>query len=165
MAEFADRRDAGSRLALGLQGYAERPDVLVLAVGAGGIPVGYEIAVRLGLPLTVFARPSIEHVVPGNTIIVAVDGVETAAGIVPSLTALRACHPVELVAAIPVACADSFSTVSAYVDDIVCLVTSPRDIALAYRDFSPITHADAQQLLGFAALQWRELSLHGSHGW
>ncbi len=50
---FVDRRDAGARLAGALQDYAERPDVLVLALPRGGVPVGYEIAKRLLVPLDV----------------------------------------------------------------------------------------------------------------
>ena len=50
---FRDRNDAGARLALELQGHAERPDVVVLALPRGGVVVGYEVATRLGLPLDV----------------------------------------------------------------------------------------------------------------
>lgn len=54
MREFKDRHDAGARLALELQGYAERSDVMILALPRGGVVVGYELALRLGLPLDVF---------------------------------------------------------------------------------------------------------------
>jgi putative phosphoribosyl transferase len=37
-----------------LQAYANRPDVLVLALPRGGVPVGYEIARALHVPLDVF---------------------------------------------------------------------------------------------------------------
>lgn len=77
---------------MNLQGYAERPDVVVMALGAGGIPVGYELALRLGLELVLFDRDAIEKLVPESTIILAVDGVETAESIVPSLQTLRAEH-------------------------------------------------------------------------
>lgn len=165
MAEFTDRRDAGARLALHLQGYAERPDVQVMALDAGGIAVGYELALRLGLQLVLFDQETVANLVPESTIILAVDGVETAASIVPSLRALRAHSSVDLVAAIPVGCADACSALSEYLDDIVCLVSSPRRVDLAYRDFSPTTDAEALELLGYASRRWRELSHHGSHGW
>jgi erythromycin esterase-like protein/predicted phosphoribosyltransferase len=51
---FRDRRDAGRQLAAKLAGYAGRPNVLVLALPRGGVPVGYEVARALGAPLDVF---------------------------------------------------------------------------------------------------------------
>jgi len=51
---FRDRRDAGRRLAAELRTYAQRPDVIVLALPRGGVPVGYEVARALGVPLDVF---------------------------------------------------------------------------------------------------------------
>jgi erythromycin esterase-like protein/predicted phosphoribosyltransferase len=51
---FHDRRQAGRRLAAKLSAYANRPDVLVLALPRGGVPVGYEVARALGAPLDVF---------------------------------------------------------------------------------------------------------------
>ena len=41
---FRDRTDAGRQLAEKLAAYADRPDVLVLALPRGGVPVGYEVA-------------------------------------------------------------------------------------------------------------------------
>jgi putative phosphoribosyl transferase len=51
---FADRRDAGAELARRLEHYAHRPDVVVLALPRGGVPVAYEVARALGAPLDVF---------------------------------------------------------------------------------------------------------------
>ena len=51
---FADRTDAGRRLLEGLRKYAGRPDAVVLALPRGGVPVAYEVAQGLGLPLEVF---------------------------------------------------------------------------------------------------------------
>jgi len=51
---FRDRRHAGQVLALQLADYADRPDVLVLALPRGGVPVGYEVALALYAPLDVF---------------------------------------------------------------------------------------------------------------
>jgi putative phosphoribosyl transferase len=54
LARFANRTDAGRRLAAELQQYANRPDVIVLALPRGGVPIGYEVAKGLGAPLDVF---------------------------------------------------------------------------------------------------------------
>ena len=51
---FRNRIDAGRRLAEKLAAYADRPDVLVLALPRGGVPVGGEVARALGAPLDVF---------------------------------------------------------------------------------------------------------------
>src|SRR5438093_1765729 len=51
---FRDRRDAGRRLAAKLAAYANDPDVLVLALPRGGVPVAYEVARALSVPLDVF---------------------------------------------------------------------------------------------------------------
>jgi erythromycin esterase-like protein/adenine/guanine phosphoribosyltransferase-like PRPP-binding protein len=51
---FRDRVEAGRRLAERLTNYANRSDVLVLALPRGGVPVGAELATRLGVPLDVF---------------------------------------------------------------------------------------------------------------
>src|SRR5260370_28347456 len=51
---FRDRRDAGRVLAEKLAAYANRPDVLGLALPRGGVTVAYEVARALGAPLDVF---------------------------------------------------------------------------------------------------------------
>ncbi len=52
--KFTDRVEAGRLLADQLNAYAERPDVIVLALPRGGVPVAYEIATRLRVPLDIF---------------------------------------------------------------------------------------------------------------
>ena len=51
---FRDRHEAGRRLADKLVAYAKRPDVLVLALPRGGVPVAFEVARDLGAPLDLF---------------------------------------------------------------------------------------------------------------
>jgi predicted phosphoribosyltransferase len=51
---FRDRREAGRLLAAKLAAYANRPDVIVLALPRGGVPVAYELARAFRAPLDVF---------------------------------------------------------------------------------------------------------------
>jgi len=51
---FRDRIDAGKQLAARLRKYANHPDVIVLALPRGGVPVAYEVAKAIGAPLDVF---------------------------------------------------------------------------------------------------------------
>ena len=52
--QFRNRTQAGQLLARKLAKYANRSDVLVLALPRGGVPVGCEVAQTLNLPLDVF---------------------------------------------------------------------------------------------------------------
>src|SRR2546425_11508704 len=51
---FHDRRRAGRVLSQVLGAYANRSDAIVLALPRGGVPVAYEVARALNLPLDVF---------------------------------------------------------------------------------------------------------------
>jgi len=51
---FENRGEAGRLLARLLSAYAERDDVIVLALPRGGVPVAFEVAKALGAPLDVF---------------------------------------------------------------------------------------------------------------
>ena len=51
---FRDRRDAGRLLAVTLLAYRSDPNVVVLGLTRGGIPVAFEIAMVLQAPLDVF---------------------------------------------------------------------------------------------------------------
>lgn len=54
MNRFANRKDAGFKLAAALAPYAHRADVLVLALPRGGVPVAHEVARVLNAPLDVW---------------------------------------------------------------------------------------------------------------
>lgn len=51
---YQNRADAGRQLASKLTRYAHQPDVLVMALPRGGVPVAYEVAKALGAPLDIF---------------------------------------------------------------------------------------------------------------
>ena len=52
--KFINRIEAGRLLAKKLAAYANRRDVVVLALPRGGVPIGYEVAQALHAPLDVF---------------------------------------------------------------------------------------------------------------
>jgi putative phosphoribosyl transferase len=51
---FKDREDAGRQLANRLSTYANRDDVIVLGIPRGGVPVAFEVAQALNLPMDIF---------------------------------------------------------------------------------------------------------------
>lgn len=62
---FHDRRHAGQALAHALMAFGNQPDVLVLALPRGGVPVGLEVARALNAPLDVFVVRKLG--VPGHS--------------------------------------------------------------------------------------------------
>lgn len=52
--KFSNRAEAGRELAERLSAYRGREGAIVLGLPRGGVPVAYEVAQRLGLPLDVF---------------------------------------------------------------------------------------------------------------
>lgn len=52
--KFHDREEAGKILADQLQDYKNKKDVIVLGLPRGGVPVAYEVATSLNVPLDVF---------------------------------------------------------------------------------------------------------------
>jgi len=51
---FANRIEAGQKLAARLRKYANRSDVIVLGAPRGGVPIAFEVATELKAPLDVF---------------------------------------------------------------------------------------------------------------
>ena len=54
MTQLLDRKQAGELLGERLARYANRDDVLILALPRGGVPIAYEIAKRLQAPMDIF---------------------------------------------------------------------------------------------------------------
>jgi predicted phosphoribosyltransferase len=61
---FENRAEAGRQLAERLSAYEGQPGVLVFGLPRGGVPVAFEVAMALGLPLDVFIARKIG--VPGH---------------------------------------------------------------------------------------------------
>src|SRR5436190_1192529 len=143
MRAFADRRDAGRRLARRLDAYVGRPDVVVLALPRGGVPVAYEIAVRLGATLDVLVvrklgvpgGPELERRerafrggrapidVAGKTTLLVDDGLATGASMAAAIEAIRAGAPARVIGAVPVAPRDVCEMLRTRADEMVCLYT------------------------------------------
>jgi putative phosphoribosyl transferase len=54
MRRFQNRHEAGKELAQRLSKFIGQPNVIVLALPRGGVPVGYEVALALNAPLDIF---------------------------------------------------------------------------------------------------------------
>jgi predicted phosphoribosyltransferase len=54
MNSYTDRYEAGKILAEKLKSYAKNPNVIILALPRGGVPVAYEISKALSVPLDIF---------------------------------------------------------------------------------------------------------------
>lgn len=61
---FADRTQAGRCLIEPLARYAGRPDVIVLALPRGGVPVAYEVATALNVRLDLLVVRKLHAVSP-----------------------------------------------------------------------------------------------------
>ncbi|HVZ30263.1 MAG TPA: erythromycin esterase family protein [Asticcacaulis sp.] len=61
---FHDRADAGRQLARQLGAFRNYPDTIILALPRGGVPVAFEVAKALNLPLDVFLVRKLGH--PGQ---------------------------------------------------------------------------------------------------
>lgn len=61
---FADRNDAGNKLADALIKFRDRPDTIIVALPRGGVAVGSSVAKKLNLPLEILIVRKLG--VPGN---------------------------------------------------------------------------------------------------
>jgi len=61
---FRNRAEAGQRLAASLAKFKNREDVIVLGVPRGGVPIAFEVATTLNLPLDIFVLRKLG--VPGH---------------------------------------------------------------------------------------------------
>src|SRR6267142_1918770 len=147
---YADRAEAGRVLAEKLKSLAGRPDLVVLALPRGGVPVGYEIARRLGAPLDVFVVRKLG--VPGHE--------ELAMGALAS-GGVRVLNedligelgiPDQVIEAVPVAARASCEELAEVADEVVCGRTPEpfRAVGLWYDNFEQTTDADVGAILSQA---------------
>src|SRR5207237_389822 len=134
---FRDRTEAGHLLATRLLRYANRPDVQVLALPRGGVPVTLEVAKTLNAPLDVFIVRKLG--VPGHE--------ELAMG--AAVAALRKLHPSKIIVAVPTAAPSTCDEFKTEVDEIVCAETPQPFYAVGawYDDFTQITDDQVREML------------------
>jgi predicted phosphoribosyltransferase len=139
---FIDRADGGRQLAESLQHYAGRPDTIVLALPRGGVPVGYEVARALDLPLDVLLVRKLG--VPGHE-----DGLATGSTMRAAVSAVRRRGAGRIVVAVPVAAPEAAQEFKLDVDEFVCLLTPEWFAAVGewYSDFSQTTDQQVTELL------------------
>src|SRR5216684_3830027 len=152
---YADRAEAGRVLAEKLKHLAGRPDLVVLALPRGGVPVGYEIARRLGAPLDVFVVRKLgvpAQDLRGKTVVLVDDGLATGNTMRAAVEAVRAQHPARVIVTVPVAARASCEELAEVADEVVCGRTPEpfRAVGLWYDDFEQTTDADVGAILSQA---------------
>jgi predicted phosphoribosyltransferase len=177
-AKFRNRRDAGRLLARKLRHFANRSDVVVLALPRGGVPVGFEVARGLHAQLDVFVE-CLPTVVDGvvrremeelhrreqlyrtnrspvslrdKTAILVDDGLATGSTMHAAVQALRQRAPGRIVIAVPISSPDTCAALGREVDEIVCAVTPEPLYAVGiwFADFTQTSDEEVEQLLRLA---------------
>src|SRR6185369_7799869 len=103
---FKDRRDAGTQLARALHPYAEAADVVVLSHTKNSVPVAYEVATRLALPLDLFGAElddSSPHLDVENKTVLLVDDGDATRELPRTIEALRLEGATRVIVAVAVA--------------------------------------------------------------
>jgi len=96
-------------------------------------------------------RPAIDAA--GRTVIVVDDGLATGATMVAALHAVRQRGPAKLVCAVPVASEEAVKLVGGYADEVVCLDTPRRFMAVGqfYQSFPQVEDDEVEALMREAA--------------
>jgi putative phosphoribosyl transferase len=148
VAIFADRADAGRRLAAALSEIRD-PEAVVFGIPRGGVIVAAEVARALGLPLaSVASRTPTAPPLRGRTAIVVDDGIATGATATAACRSVKARGAARIVLAVPVAPA-AWRPDQHVVDQYVC--PHPiRDfwaVGPSYRDFTQTTDEEVTRAL------------------
>jgi len=167
---FRDRHDAGAQLARALHHYSEAADAVVIAHTRSSVPVAYEVATRLALPLDL-----IEHAEPGclargsqhdianidaldeldirdKTVLLVDDG-DAGREMELAIERLRELGAASIVAGVGVASPAVYEMLHAAADHIACVLTPQRlfSIEAWYADLAEPSEEDIRQLLMAAA--------------
>ena len=155
MRVFRDRHDAGIQLARALSRYTEALDVVVLAHGESSVPVAYEVATRLGLPLDVISGEDTDDGDPllaidlaDRTVIVVDDG-DRARELPHAIDRLREHGAAHVIAAVAVASPQVFARLHGTADDVCCMLTPQHiySIEAWYADLTEPSREDIRALL------------------
>ncbi len=157
---FRDRHEAGEILGVALAGrYASHPDLIILGLPRGGVPVAYGVAEALEAPLDVFVvrklgLPGHEElamgaIASGGVRVMNRDVLATGSTMRAAVRALRAMSPRTIVVAVPVGAPSTCQELRAEADDVVCLRTPEpfEAVGLWYDDFEQTTDDEVHALL------------------
>lgn len=149
---FRDRRDAGAQLARVLHPYAEAHDAVVLAHSPNSVPVAYEVATRLALPLDVYAAELADcspNVDVDNKVVLLVDDGDTARDMPRAIETLRVEGASRVIAAVAVASPPVWALLLAAADHVACVLTPQHlfSIEAWYADLTEPSEAEVRQLL------------------
>lgn len=175
---FVDRRDAGRQLVRSLHDLVGRPDLIVLGLARGGVPVAAEVARCLTAPLDVLvlskpalaghdelARRELERCerryrgdrpfpdLRGRTVVLVDDGAASGAGMLAAVHALRQHRPMAIIAAAPVMAEGARQMLAQAADRCEAVVVPELFEAVErwYCGFAQTTDDDVRTLLQQAA--------------
>ena len=173
---FKDRRTAGRVLAKHLAEYSGLDDAIVLGLPRGGVPVAYEVATSLGLPLDIFivristnpiealADREMEDVchrevyyrgdrpplnVEGKSVILVDDGLEDPLTMRIAVRGLKRKYAARVIVAVPVGDPESCRAVERDAEKLICLEQRVDSHAVAhwFDDFPPTSDFEVRELL------------------
>jgi predicted phosphoribosyltransferase len=149
MRVFRDRHDAGIELARALHRYTMAAEVIVLAHRACSVPVAYEVAMRLALPMMMIED---DLSVANKTMIIVDDG-EAAREMAFAIEELRARGATTIVAAIGVGSPQVYAMLHAAADHVACVLSPQHIYSLQawYAELDPPSDDDVRQMRVAAA--------------
>ncbi len=165
MRVFSDRHDAGVQLARALHRYTEASDALVIAHTLGSVPVAYEVATRLALPLELYADdvgdvdPELayddtRHAIDvADRLVLLIDDGDAARELPAAIERLRERGARTIVAAVAVASPQVHLALAAAADELICMLAPQHiySVQAWYADFTAPSDEDIRQLRVAAA--------------